>query len=241
PGPRLSGTSRRLGLGHLRLRPERRIPLLEERVRGGDGGVGSGEDAQDRLATLQVLELEPEAVDLEPIARGHELRRVVFVLAALARPSREPEPVPAPVASSTARPGNSPGVYPSIAQCASSLAGARPGPRLHMSPHEPSAARRSRFGVSAISFAVRPPSESCARSASPSSRTTKIGYTAAEATAVRGTRGALARRPRGPARPPDSDRARVARPASTGEARRRSVPRAGTRMRRPGTDGRGRR
>ena len=51
-----------------------------------------------------------------------------------------------------------------------------------MSPHEPRAASRSRFGVSAISFAVRPPSESCARSASPSRRTTKIGYTAREAT-----------------------------------------------------------
>ena len=59
-----------------------------------------------------------------------------------------------------------------------SLEGARPGPTAWITPHEPRAASRSRLGVEAASFAVRPPRESCARSPSPSSSRTTIGYTA---------------------------------------------------------------
>src|SRR5881397_795862 len=47
-----------------------------------------------------------------------------------------------------------------------------------MTPHEPWALSRSRLGVRAASLAVRPLSTSWARSASPSNRTTTIGYTA---------------------------------------------------------------
>ena len=57
------------------------------------------------------------------------------------------------------------------------LDGARPGPTAYRTPHEPSWASRSRFGVVAASFPVRPPSAACARSPSPSSRITTIGYT----------------------------------------------------------------
>ncbi len=39
-----------------------------------------------------MLELEPETVDLEPVARGHELGGVLLVLTS-ARPTREPEAV----------------------------------------------------------------------------------------------------------------------------------------------------
>ena len=84
---------------------------------------------------------------------------------------------PRPSASKTARPGNSPGRYPSIAQCATSLDGARPGPTPYSTPEDPDSHSRSRFGVAAASTPLRPPSDSCARSASPSSRKTTIGFT----------------------------------------------------------------
>src|SRR5919204_6651695 len=45
-----------------------------------------------------------------------------------------------------------------------------------MTPHEPAAHSGSRFGVRAASTPVFPPSDSCARSASPSRSKTTIGY-----------------------------------------------------------------
>ena len=95
--PGLGGAGRALGLWNLRLRPEHRVPVLEEGVRVGDAVVGAGEHAEDRLAALQVRELEPQAFDLEPVARGHELGGVLLVLASFARPSGEPQPVVAPL------------------------------------------------------------------------------------------------------------------------------------------------
>src|ERR671937_541703 len=45
-----------------------------------------------------------------------------------------------------------------------------------MTPHDPDVHKRSRFGVRAASTPVLRPSDTCARSASPSSRKTTIGY-----------------------------------------------------------------
>src|SRR5262249_39277562 len=92
PRPGHRGAGGRLGPPNLGLRLQHRMPLLEERVRVRDAVVRAGEEAQDRLATLQVRELEPQAVDLEPIARGHQLGTVILVLAG-ARAPGQPEPV----------------------------------------------------------------------------------------------------------------------------------------------------
>src|SRR5262249_14726043 len=90
--PGFGGTRGRLRLGNLSLRLQYRVPLLEEGVRVRHPVVRAGRHAQDRLAALQVREVEPEAVDLEPVARGDELRGVLLVVA-LPRTPGQPEPV----------------------------------------------------------------------------------------------------------------------------------------------------
>jgi hypothetical protein len=112
PRPCLRGTSGRPGLRHQRLRPEHRIPVLEEGVRVRHAVVGVGVHAQDRLSAADVLQLETEPVGLEITARCDELLGVVLVLAALPRAARQPPSVGTP----------------RIAQWAISLEGARPGP-----------------------------------------------------------------------------------------------------------------
>ena len=103
PRPGLRGPGRLLGLGHLRLGPQHRVTVVEERVRIGHAVVGVREDAEDALAAAQMRQLEPEAVDLELGAGRNELRGVVLVLAAAARPAGEPEPIRAPVGRSQRR------------------------------------------------------------------------------------------------------------------------------------------
>ena len=89
---------------------------------------------------------------------------------------------PRPSASNTARPGKLVGPVAEH-RPVRDLARRRAARADGVEQRRSSRARRarSRFGVAAASFPVRPPSTSCARSASPSSRKTTIGYSGAEA------------------------------------------------------------
>ena len=93
PRPGLRSPGRPLGLGHLGLRPQHRVAVLEERVGVGDSVVRIREHSEDRLAAADMRELEVEIIDVEPGAGSDQLGRVVLVLAAFAGAAGEPEPV----------------------------------------------------------------------------------------------------------------------------------------------------
>ena len=198
PRPGLGGPRRRARpRGPERLRPQDGVAVLEERVRVGHAVVGVREDAEDRLAAPDVRELEAEAVDLELGAGRDELGGVVLVLAALAGAARQPEPVGAPLGRPQRRECEDVlGV--DLLPVADRLEHGAAGELLRrVAEHRPvgdlarrarGRARRRRSGRRSRSRRAGrgsacprprsrcgPPSESCARSASPSRRTTKIG------------------------------------------------------------------
>ena len=77
------------------LRLEDGIAIAEERIRVGDALVGRVGDAEDRLAAAEVLEREGEAVDFEVGTGVDELCGVLLVLA-VARAAGQPQAVLTP-------------------------------------------------------------------------------------------------------------------------------------------------